>query len=81
MIDIPLFEEIFSLTNLPIYLFVDNVAEHKGKLLELMKAISRARASVKIICAESFVLWNAYCEDLEPSVGREYECDTFQRKK
>jgi cold shock CspA family protein len=73
MIDTELFEEIFSLTNLPVYIFIDNAAEHKNKILELIKLASRVRASVQIICAESFVSWNALCEDLETYVGDEYE--------
>jgi hypothetical protein len=73
LIDTDRFEEIFSLTNLPIYIFIDNAAEHKNRIIELIKLVGRARASVKIVCAESFVLWNALCEDLEPYVGDEYE--------
>jgi cold shock CspA family protein len=73
LIDIQFFEEIFSLTNLPIFLFIDNVAEHKGKLFELFRSITRSRAAVQIICAESFVLWNALCDDLESHVSAEYE--------
>ncbi|MGJ4885712.1 SIR2 family protein [Bradyrhizobium sp. HKCCYLRH3097] len=73
LIDIEKFEEIFSLTNVPIYIFIDNAAEHKNKILELISLVSRLRASVQIVCAESFVLWNAVCEDLERYVGDEYE--------
>jgi hypothetical protein len=73
LIDIERFQEIFSLTNLPIYVFIDNAAEHKNKILELIASVGRARASVQIVCTESFVLWNALCEDLEPYVGDEYE--------
>ncbi|MBR1160997.1 hypothetical protein [Bradyrhizobium elkanii] len=73
LIDIQRFEEIISLTNVPIFLFVDNASEHKIKILELFRIISRTRAAVRIICAESFVLWNALCDELEPHVGAEYE--------
>jgi tetratricopeptide (TPR) repeat protein len=73
IIDIQRFEEIFSLTNLPIFIFVDNVSEHKGRLLQLMQLIGRTRAAVRIICAESFVLWNAFCGELEPHVSQAYE--------
>jgi tetratricopeptide (TPR) repeat protein len=72
-IDVARFEEIFSLTNLPIYLFIDDVAEHQEQVLELIEEVRRARAAVRIICAESFALWNILCDDLAPRVSAQYE--------
>lgn len=66
------FDEIFSLTNLPIYLFIDNVSEHRDGVLELMQLIKTRRAAVRIICTESFNLWNTLCDELEPRVTSEY---------
>jgi tetratricopeptide (TPR) repeat protein len=73
VIDVERFDEIFSLTNVPIYLFIDDVAEHREHVLELIELVRRRRAAVRIICTESFSLWNALCEDLEPRVTEEYE--------
>jgi SIR2-like domain len=72
-IDIQRFEEIFSLTNLPIYLFVDDVSEHRYEVLELIEVVRRTRAVVRIVCAESFTLWNTSCDELEPRVSAQYE--------
>jgi len=73
LIDVQLFEEIFALTNLPIFLFVDNVWEHKDRLLQLIQLVGKVRAAVRIICAETFVLWNTSCQELEPHVADTYE--------
>jgi hypothetical protein len=73
VINIQRFEEIFSLTNVPIYLFVDDVGEHWHEILELLDLVRKTRAAVRIICAESFTIWNMSCEELQPSVSDEYE--------
>jgi tetratricopeptide (TPR) repeat protein len=73
LLDPKRFEEIFSLTNLPIYLFIDNVSEHKDRILELLGLIRKMRAAVRIIGTESFSIWNTSCDDLEPFVSSEYE--------
>jgi tetratricopeptide (TPR) repeat protein/cold shock CspA family protein len=73
IIDVQRFEEIFSLTNLPVFLFIDSVSEHKDRLVELIELIGRTRASVRIVCAESFVLWNSSCAELDSYVSQEYE--------
>lgn len=72
-LDVQRFDEIFALTTLPIYLFIDDVSEHRDQVLELIELVHRRRASVRIICAESFSLWNVLCDDLEPRVSEEYE--------
>ena len=45
----------------------------KTELLDLIEVIGKTRAAVRIICAESFVLWNTSCEELESHVSQEYE--------
>jgi tetratricopeptide (TPR) repeat protein len=72
-IDLQRFEEIFSLTNLPVYLFVDDVSEQRDDVLELIELIRKARSSVRILCAENYHLWNVSCDDLEPRVSKVYE--------
>lgn len=72
-IDVARFEEIFSLTNLPVYIFVDDVSEHQKELVDLSEIIRRSRAAVRIIAAESFALWNTACDELAPFVSAEYE--------
>jgi tetratricopeptide (TPR) repeat protein len=73
LIDVQRFEEIFSLTNLPVFIFIDNVSEHKDRLLQLIDLARRTRAALRIICAESFVLWNSSCHELEEHVSQSYE--------
>jgi tetratricopeptide (TPR) repeat protein len=73
IIDVQRFEEIFALTNLPIFLFIDNVSEHKDRLLHLIQVAGRARAALRIICAESYVIWNNSCDELEPHVSQVYD--------
>lgn len=67
------FEEIFSLTNLPIYIFVDDVSEHQNEIIELFEIVRRTRAAVRIICTESFAVWNTSCDELAPRISNEYE--------
>ena len=73
LIDTTRFEEIFSLTNLPIYLFVDDISEHQHEIIELMEVARRSRAALRIIGTESFAIWNISCDELAPRVSAEYE--------
>ena len=68
LIQVDRFEEILRLTNLPIFLFVDNIAEHREKVLSLLALARTLRAQVKIIATETFNTWNISCDDLEPFV-------------
>jgi len=67
------FEEIFSLTNVPIYLFIDGIADHRRDIVEVIKLAKRRTINLKIIACESFNTWNVLCDDLEPFVGNLYE--------
>jgi hypothetical protein len=69
LIQLDRFEEIFHLTNLPIFLFVDNVAEHRERVLELLALAQRSKVQLKIIATETFNTWNISCDDLEPFVS------------
>jgi tetratricopeptide (TPR) repeat protein len=73
LIQVDRFEEIFRLTNKPIFLFVDNIAEHRDRVLELIEAARGAKATVKIIGTETFSTWNSSCDDLEQHVSAELE--------
>ncbi len=63
------FEEILRLTNLPVFLFVDNVAEHRDRVLDILMLARRLKVSMKIIGTETPNTWNVSCEDLEPYVS------------
>lgn len=63
------FEEIFYLTNLPVFLFVDNISEHRDKVREIYAVAKRCKAQVTIIGTETFNRWNASCDDLESIVS------------
>jgi tetratricopeptide (TPR) repeat protein len=62
------FEEVFRLTNLPVYLFVDNVAEHRDRILDVLAQAKTSNAQLKIIATETFNTWNISCDELEPFV-------------
>ena len=67
------FKEIFQLTNLPILLFVDNAADHRQEIFDLIVLARTRRVELKIIGTETFPIWNATCDDLEPLVSQTYE--------
>lgn len=72
-IDVDRFAEIFSLTNLPVFLFVDNIGSHRGKVIELVAKAAALRAHLVIIATETFATWNTYCAELEPYVAEAKE--------
>jgi tetratricopeptide (TPR) repeat protein len=68
MLQLERFEEIFRLTNLPVFLFVDNVAEHREKLIEVAQLARKLKVPFKAIITETYSNWNILCDDLEPLV-------------
>lgn len=68
MLQLERFEEIFRLTNLPVFLFVDNVAEHREKLIEVAQLARKLKVPFKAIVTETYSNWNILCDDLEPLV-------------
>jgi tetratricopeptide (TPR) repeat protein len=42
-------------------------------MLDLIDLIRRTRAAVRIVCSESFTVWNTSCEELQSRVSAEYE--------
>ncbi len=68
-----LFEEIFHLTNLPIFLFIDNAAEHRGRILDLFAQARLSNVQLNVIATETFNTWNMTCDDLEPFVSAALE--------
>ncbi|KKB86115.1 hypothetical protein VW29_04345 [Devosia limi DSM 17137] len=73
IIDTDRFDEMFRLSDLPIYVFIDNISHHKSKALELISRAKRAKAHLIIVATETFATWNSSCDDLEPFVGASYE--------
>lgn len=67
------FDEIFSLTNVPVHLFVDDVSIHRKDLLEVIELARRRKAKLRIFAAETFHLWNILCDDLDPYVHNALE--------
>ncbi|WP_439600723.1 SIR2 family protein [Devosia sp.] len=68
-IDVEMFDEMFSLTSMPIYLFIDNVADHRVKIVELIARAQKRGATITVICTETFNTWNTACEELESYVN------------
>jgi hypothetical protein len=68
LIQLDRFEEIFRLTNLPIFLFVDNIAEHRERVADLLALARTLKIQLKIIATETFNTWNIFCDELEPLV-------------
>ena len=63
------FEEIFRLTDVPIYLFVDDIAEHRHQIAELIGLARDLKIELKIIATEAFNTWNVACDELETSLN------------
>ncbi len=68
LIDIHCFDEIFRLTNLPICLFVDNAADHRHSIPNLIKLAKSRGVDLRVFGAEAYPIWNTACDDLEPLV-------------
>ncbi|MER8718296.1 SIR2 family protein [Mesorhizobium sp. M0999] len=73
VIDLQRFEEIFSLTNQTVYLFIDNIAQHRSKIADIIRLANAKTASLKIIASENYNTWNMSCQDLEVFVLNEFE--------
>lgn len=73
VIDLVRFEEILDLTNKPIYLFVDNIAQHRYKIADLIRLAKSKSAVLKIIASENYNTWNMTCQELESLVLNEFE--------
>jgi cold shock CspA family protein len=72
-LDRDMFEEIVSLTNQTIYLFIDDVADDAEQTLAFYNYAVRRRWPIVVIAAVRINEWNVRCEDLEPLVDEEYE--------
>ena len=68
IIDLRCFEEIFRLTNAPIFLFVDNLADHRSGIREVLGLAKRMASDLIVIGTESYPIWNMTCDELEPLV-------------
>ena len=74
------FLEIFVLTNLPIYLFIDNVSDHKEPILELLEAAARRKVTLRIFGSETYNIWNVSCDELERYVSASHEMRYLSEK-
>ena len=72
-IQIERFEELLSLTDVPILLFVDDVAQHRRQVQELARLVARQGAKLRIIAAEDLHVWNVACDELEVLVSSGHE--------
>ena len=68
IIELERFEEIFHLTNSPVFVFVDNLADHRNGVIGLIKLAKRLNSSLVVIGTETYPTWNAACDELEPFV-------------
>ncbi len=62
------FEEIFRLTNVPVFLFVDNLADHRSGVQAVMGLAKNMTSELVVIGTETYPIWNVACDELEPLV-------------
>lgn len=74
------FDEIFSLTNIPIFLFIDNVSQHRQRVVDLLLLASKRGVSLKVVATENYNVWNGTCEVLETHISAEYEMRYLSEK-
>jgi len=67
------FEEIFSLTSMPVFLFVDDVSEHLEQLSVLFSVAKSKKWKLVVIGSERLNEWNMSCEGLGEYVHKTYE--------
>ncbi|MCE7999494.1 MAG: tetratricopeptide repeat protein [Rhodobiaceae bacterium] len=72
-LDLDCLEEVFSLTNLPVFLFVDGVVDRVPLLAELMRRAKHRSWPLNVICTERINEWNASCEEVSDYLAYEYE--------
>lgn len=73
LIKLECFEEIFRLSNLPVFLFVDNLADQRDNVLALYERAKALGSELVIIGTETYPIWNVLCEELEPVVTQTYD--------
>lgn len=66
-------QEILTLTQERMFLFVDEAADHSPALDSLLQAAAREQLPLTIFSAESFSLWEIYCPRLNDHVTEEFE--------
>ncbi|MCH2546752.1 MAG: SIR2 family protein [Alphaproteobacteria bacterium] len=72
-LNIEVFEEVISLTNERIFLFVDDLADRVQEVKDFLTISSKQNWPITIIGAERNNEWNIYCDDLEPFLNNTYE--------
>lgn len=74
-------QEIISLCQERVYLFVDDSADHTRELRNLARNIGSEGASLTVITAERMNEWNIYCDELAPYVSDWYELGYLSTKE
>ena len=72
-LDIEIIEEIFSLTNQTVYLFLDNVADAPDRVVALLKQAKTRRWPLVVIGSARTNEWNVKCEDLKSYVDEDLD--------
>lgn len=74
--DVPLkyepIEELYSLCQERIFLFIDNISEYIEDIKYVFKRANRAKLPLTIISAERINVWNTDCKELEALLTRDY---------
>jgi tetratricopeptide (TPR) repeat protein len=81
LINLSCFDEIFSLTNVGLFLFVDGLAVHERRIIELLSIAKLRNYTLTIIGSESFNTWNTRCESLQKLVTAEHEMRHLSTKE
>ena len=66
------FAELYDLTRRPIYLFVDQIALHVGKLHPLLKAATSKNIPLVVIGAERDLDWSTYASPLDEDFAPQF---------
>jgi tetratricopeptide (TPR) repeat protein len=67
------FDELFNLTNCPIYLFIDDIADDCEHTVSFLQHAKRRKWPIVIIASARIHEWNIRCDDLKPLATEEYE--------
>lgn len=81
-IDLDRISEIFSLTSVPVHVFVDDVASRVDEVDELIKLAQRSHWPLVLFLSERSNEWNVHCEDyLSKYVDHEYEIKDLSKNE
>lgn len=72
-IDNAAFAEIAELTNVEVFVFVDNASEHVDDIVGLIRLFDKTSRQITVVVSENYNTWNAACEDLDRYVDQTFE--------